>query len=93
MRHVYCRNGREQLVKQLLCLQAGPEIDSGKAPLNHTKGTDDQRLYIKYSVSVMSLPSSSRVLLEKLTVSHLEKKFLVIYITRMFILAFTTAPH
>ena len=51
-------------------------------------------LYLRYKIRFLSLLTPwSRVLLEKLTGSHLIKKFSAFYGTRKFITAFTSARH
>jgi hypothetical protein len=44
-------------------------------------------------LSIKIYGKESRVLLEKLTVTQIVKKFLATYITRKFITVFTTARH
>jgi len=56
-------------------------------------GSDGSQCHFRHLLLTYLLTPRSRVLLEKLTVFHLVKKFPAFYRTRRFITAFTSARH
>jgi hypothetical protein len=67
----------------------------GQHDVYGTHGTEPfyEILFTNRFCLARQLPACSRILLEKLTVAQLVKKFAVIYGTRRFIAVFTRARH